>query len=122
MHEEPVVLAGASGELGGRIATELSRRRARVRGLVRPSLGHDKHAALKALGIDIAPVDFGDRRALAGACAGASIVVSALAGLRDVVVDTQTRLLETAVDAGVPRFMPSDFAIDTGVLRLVGAR
>jgi nucleoside-diphosphate-sugar epimerase len=39
-------------------------------------------------------------------------VGSALAGLRDVIVDAQTALLEGAVQAGVPRFIPSDYSID----------
>jgi nucleoside-diphosphate-sugar epimerase len=38
--------------------------------------------------------------------------VSALSGLREVIVDAQTRLLEAAVAAGVPRFIPSDYCID----------
>jgi len=38
--------------------------------------------------------------------------VSALAGLRDVVVDTQSILLEAALAARIPRFIPSDFAMD----------
>ena len=39
-------------------------------------------------------------------------MVSALAGLRDVVIDTQKVLLDAAVAAGVPRFIPSDFSLD----------
>ncbi|MBB4639233.1 hypothetical protein FHS01_005300 [Longimicrobium terrae] len=38
--------------------------------------------------------------------------MSALSGLREVIVEAQTRLLEAAVSAGAPRFIPSDFAID----------
>lgn len=49
---------------------------------------------------------------VAAACAGASCVVSALAGLREVIIDTQKVLLEAAVQAGVPRFIPSDYSID----------
>ena len=45
-------------------------------------------------------------------CRGAGCVVSALAGLRPVIVDTQSRLLEAAVAAGVKRFIPSDYSID----------
>jgi NmrA-like family protein len=44
------------------------------------------------------------------ACSGASCVVSALQGLRD--VEAQTVLLDAAVKAGVPRFIPSDYSID----------
>jgi hypothetical protein len=45
-------------------------------------------------------------------CRGAGCVVSALAGLRPVIVDTQSRLLEAAVAAGVKRLIPSDSSID----------
>jgi len=38
--------------------------------------------------------------------------VSALAGLRSVIVDAQTALLHAAVTARVPRFIPSDYSID----------
>ena len=46
------------------------------------------------------------------ACQGAACVVSALAGLRDVILEAQTLLLYAAVAAGVPRFIPSDYSID----------
>jgi len=39
-------------------------------------------------------------------------VVSALSGLRDVVVEAQTSLLDAAVKAEVPRSIPSDYSID----------
>jgi hypothetical protein len=38
--------------------------------------------------------------------------VSALAGLRDAIVNAQAALLEGAAAAGVPRFIPSDYSID----------
>jgi hypothetical protein len=43
---------------------------------------------------------------------GASTVVSALQGLRDVILDGQGALLNAAVAAKVLRFIPSDFALD----------
>ena len=46
------------------------------------------------------------------ACSGASCVVSALAGLRDVIVEAQTVLLDAAIKTDVPRFIPSDYSID----------
>jgi len=39
-------------------------------------------------------------------------VVSALSGTRSVVVDAQRALLAATVDAGVPRFVPSDYSAD----------
>jgi len=43
---------------------------------------------------------------------GGTVVLSVLAGLRDVIIDGQIKLLNSAVEAKVPRFIPSDFAID----------
>ena len=43
---------------------------------------------------------------------GTSCVVSALAGLADVIVDAQSVLLDAALKARVPRFIPSNFSID----------
>ena len=107
-----LVVAGATGNLGTRIAKALHQRGAHVRALVRPETDPAKVASLAQLGIEVLPVDFADHAALTRACAGASCVVSVLAGLRDVIVDTQTQLLDAAVAAGVPRFIPSDFSSD----------
>jgi len=84
-----VVLAGASGDLGERVARALVARGATVRALTRP-----------------------DAEAMRSACAGADCVVSTLSGLRPVIVDAQTQLLQAAVAAAVPRFIPSDYSID----------
>ena len=65
-----------------------------------------------ALGAEIVEVDFNSVTALTKACAGAACVVSAVSGLRDVIVNGQKRLLDAAVAAGVPRFIPSDYSID----------
>jgi hypothetical protein len=46
------------------------------------------------------------------ACIGVACVVSALQGLRDVIVDTQGVLLRSAVATGVARFIPSDYSVD----------
>ncbi|MEJ7663970.1 MAG: NmrA family NAD(P)-binding protein [Hymenobacter sp.] len=67
---------------------------------------------LRERGAAIIEVELADKAALTQALAGVACVVSALSGLRDVIVDTQTHLLAAAGTAGVPRFIPSDFAID----------
>jgi NmrA-like family len=51
-------------------------------------------------------------REVADACRGAVCVVSALNGVRDVIVDRQSVLLDAAVKAGVPRFISSDYSAD----------
>jgi nucleoside-diphosphate-sugar epimerase len=107
-----IVLAGAAGDLGHRIALALLARGAQVRALVRPGNTKPNVATLRERGAEIVEVDFKDAAALTRACVGASCVVSALSGLRDVIIDAQTHLLDAAVAAGVPRFIPSDFAID----------
>jgi uncharacterized protein YbjT (DUF2867 family) len=107
-----VVLAGATGNLGGRIAAALIRRGATVRAIVRRGAGADEVARLRELGVAVAEVDFASAVELANACSGATCVVSALAGLREVIVDAQSALLEAAVRASVPRFIPSDYSID----------
>ena len=112
MGDATIIVAGASGNLGGRIAKALRERGAIVRALVRSSTERDKIERLEALGVAIATVDSTSVSEVAAACSGASCVVSALNGLRDVMVDTQTVLLDAATKAGVPRFIPSDFSID----------
>ena len=106
------MLAGATGDLGFRIAQALIGRGANVRALVRPGNHKPVVTALQDLGAEIVAVDFSSVGALTQACAGAACVVSALSGLRDVIVDMQKRLLDATVAAGVARFIPSDFCID----------
>lgn len=108
----PVILAGATGNLGSRIAIALLDRGAAVRALVRSDSDPGAVEKLRRKGAMIAAVDFDSVPALTTACAGGTVVVSALAGLRDVIVDTQSRLLDAAIQAGVPRFIPSDYCID----------
>jgi nucleoside-diphosphate-sugar epimerase len=107
-----VVVAGATGGLGLRIARELGRRGAAVRAVIRPGTAPERTGPLEAAGATPVPVDLADRAALAHACTGAACVVSALNGLEETILDGQAALLEAAVAAGVPRFIPSDFALD----------
>lgn len=108
----PIVLAGGTGALGGRIAAELVRQGASVTALVRRGTQRAAIVTLEQAGARTAEVDFDDVASLSLACAGAACVVSALSGLREVVVDAQSRLLDAAVREDVPRFIPSDFAAD----------
>lgn len=108
----PIILAGATGNLGGRIARALVGRGADVRALVRRGTTPERISTLSKLGVTVTEVDLENVSEVAEACAGGACVVSALTGLRDVIVDRQTALLEAAVVAGVPRFIPSDFAAD----------
>jgi nucleoside-diphosphate-sugar epimerase len=112
MDDSTIIIAGATGNLGGRIARVLRDRGASVRALVRHGTARERLDRLRALGVEITSVDLGNMSETTSACSGASCVVSALAGLRDVIVEAQTLLLDAAITAGVPRFIPSDFSID----------
>ncbi|KPJ59780.1 MAG: NmrA family protein [Latescibacteria bacterium DG_63] len=107
-----IVLSGATGNLGRRIARALLEQSAKVRAMVRHGSAPDKIEELRKLGAEIAEVDLNSLDEATRACSGGSCVISALSGLRDVIVETQTLLLDAAVKAGVPRFIPSDYAID----------
>lgn len=104
-----IVLAGAGGDLGDRIARALIASGANVRVLVRSSASASALQDLVSLGAD---VDYRDPGSLERACAGAACVVSALNGLDPVILGTQGRLLDAAVAVGVPRFIPSDYSLD----------
>lgn len=112
MADKLVILAGGTGDLGERIARALVKRGATVRALVRPGTAADKLQKLRATDAIPVEVDLVAGDELTRACTGATCVVSALSGLHPVIVDAQGALLDAAVAAGVPRFIPSDFSVD----------
>ena len=109
MNAETVLVVGAAGKLGRKIA-----RAVQAKGF-RPKLGvrdvQGAPADLKGLG-DVVRADLTDPESLRMACDGVNIVISAVQGGPDVIVDGQTRLLEAAQATGVTRFVPSDFSLD----------
>ncbi len=107
-----IILAGATGDLGGRIARALVKRGAIVKALARRESDLDAIVHLRGAGVVVEKVDFENVAELVKALQGASCVVSALSGLRKTMIDVQTNLLTAAVEAGVPRFIPSDFSLD----------
>ena len=107
-----IAVTGATGNLGGRIVNALLDKGAQVRAIVRPKTEPAKIAELTTRGVQVVTVELTDHTALTQALAGADCIVSALQGLREVVVDGQTHLLNAAVAAGVPRFITSDFGVD----------
>ena len=109
-----LLLCGATGDLGGRIAVRLAERRVPFRALVRP--GRDT-AALRALGVELSVGDLTDPPSLDRALAGVRTVVTTanaigrrLAGAKDVSIDRVDRdgngaLIRAAGAAGVDRFV-----------------
>ncbi|KXJ94924.1 hypothetical protein Micbo1qcDRAFT_221431, partial [Microdochium bolleyi] len=89
-----VAVAGATGGMGRLVIQELSKRHVAVKALVRPGSNRQKLAPIAQLeGVSIVEVDMAD-------------------GLADVLLKTQGNLLQAAVAAKVPRFIPSDFSLD----------
>ncbi|WP_423922759.1 NmrA family NAD(P)-binding protein [Frigoribacterium sp. 2-23] len=107
-----VLVAGATGDLGGRIVRDLLDLDARVRVLTRPGSGTAGRRFAETPGVDVVEAAYSDASALARAVDGVETVVSAVSGVRPVIVDAQSALLAAAVRAGVPRFIPSDYAAD----------
>lgn len=107
---EKVLLAGAGGQLGRRVAAELAARGYAVRALSRGGPG-------AAAGGDVFAADARDAAALRGACDGAAAVVSALGAslrlgrtrgggdFREVDYAANRNLLAEAAAAGVRRFV-----------------
>ncbi len=107
-----IVIAGATGNLGGKITNALLALGAEVRAIVRMETDVNKIAALEQKGVQVFKVDTSLAKDIAAHCGGASCLVSALAGLKETIVDAQRIFLEAAVAAKVPRFIPSDYSID----------
>jgi uncharacterized protein YbjT (DUF2867 family) len=107
-----IVLAGATGNLGSRIARALRLRGASVRAIVRPGTSAERLSSLREQQVEIVQADLHAHADVVRACQDASCVVSALLGLRTTLIDTQGALLDAAIEAGVPRFIPSDYAMD----------
>jgi uncharacterized protein YbjT (DUF2867 family) len=107
-----VLVAGATGDLGQRIVRELLTNDVRIRVLTRPG----SSAADTLYGgngrIDIVTASYSDPDGLTAAVAGSDCVVSAVSGIRPVIVDAQRALLAASVAVGVPRFIPSDYSSD----------
>jgi len=112
MAEPTIAVAGAAGDLGGRIVAALAADGIVPHALISPGTPEPARERLRRLGGRPIEADPRDRRALTQALRGAECVISALNGLRPVIIDRQQLLLEAAIQAGTSRFIPSDFSID----------
>ncbi len=106
-----ILVAGATGNLGNKIIHELLLD-ADVRAIVRPQTDETKIQYLASKGVKICSVKEFSIEEVAIACQGVHCVVSAVAGLEDTIIHTQKILLQGAIKANVPRFIPSDFCTD----------
>lgn len=112
-----VLLAGATGDLGGWILRNLLALGATVRVLTRPETSTTRIAQLRAQGAEVIRSGYDEPGGLRRARTDVDCVVSAINGLDNAIFGAQSRLLEAAAAVGVPRFVPSDFSIDCRGIR-----
>ena len=118
MSTQTILLAGSTGMLGARIAEHLlDADGVDLRLLVRSTTldDPDKRRELDRLvdrGAHVVVGDVTDAPSLDEPTRGVDVVVSALQGGRDVIVDGQVALARAAAANGVRRILPSDFGLD----------
>jgi len=106
------VIAGATGNLGGKIVKSLLAKNAEVRAIVRLETDIEKIKDLEQKGVKVFQVDTNNKSEISKHCAGAHCFISALAGLSETVIDAQKIFLDAAIESNVPRFIPSDYSSD----------
>jgi nucleoside-diphosphate-sugar epimerase len=121
MEKTRVLVVGAAGWLGHQIAAALlDGGKAEVRALVRSNGSNPEKTKridiLRSRGMTVSLGDLNDPASLAKACEGIDVVISAVQGGPDVIVEGQSRLLAAAEAAGVKRMIPSDFSADISQL------
>jgi uncharacterized protein YbjT (DUF2867 family) len=113
---QTILLVGATGMFGSRIVHHLLLRPdARVRLLVRSADSPDKQALLRPLmdrGAEVVEGDLADEASLDRTTAGVDVIVSALQGGPDVIIDGQVALARSGARHGARRILPSDYGLD----------
>lgn len=118
-----ILVAGATGSLGGEICRRLAAAGRRVRGLVRRSSDPAAVARLRILGVETVEGDLKDPTSLARACRGVDAVVSTVTTVRsrqpgDSIEATdrqgQVALVDAACAAGVRRFVYVSYSRQIG--------
>ncbi len=115
---QTVLVAGATGMLGGRIASHLLEQpETDVRLLVRSGTMSDpakknQVSALTDRGARVVEGDLTDHASLDRATMGVDVIVCAAQGGPDVTIDGQLALVEAGKKHGVRRILPSDFTVD----------
>ena len=106
-----ILIAGPTGNLGPHLVKELTQKGHQVSVLVRPETvkNEDKMRPIKEAGARIIEGDLDHPESLAKACAGQQVVISAVGGGQ---IMQQVDLAKAAKDAGVERFIPSEFGVD----------
>jgi uncharacterized protein YbjT (DUF2867 family) len=113
---QSILLVGATGMLGSQIARNLlAAPNARLRLLTRTSKDADKTTKLSTFlkhGAEIVEGDLADAASLDRATRGVDVIISAVQGGPDVIIDGQVALATAGKRNGVRRILPSDFGLD----------
>jgi len=106
-----ILVVGPTGHLGRELVKACSQQGHEAHALVRPATRKDpaKMHALQAAGATIHEGDLKDYDSLLRACRSADIVISAVGGLQ---IGDEGALVKAVKEAGVQRFVPSDFGLD----------
>ncbi len=124
-----VLVAGATGFLGGEICRQLIGKNKNVKGLVRATSDANKVAKLKELGVEIVAGDLKDKSSLENALHGISAIISTVSStlsrqagdsIQTVDDEGQNNLIDAAVAANISQFvyvsfcaMPGQFPLQT---------
>ena len=105
------LIVGATGHLGQEMVKACKKQGHDVHALVRPATRKDavKMKPLEDAGARIHEGDLEDYDSLLRACRGADSVISAIGGFQ---IGQEGALVKAVKEAGVRRFIPSDFGLD----------
>jgi uncharacterized protein YbjT (DUF2867 family) len=103
-----VAVAGGTGGIGRHIVEGiLATKKHTVVVLSRTS----HNATIETLGAQVAAVDYADHASLVSSLRGVHTVISTIWATDETLATSQLALLRAAVEAGVKRFAPSEFAV-----------
>ncbi|MEP6955295.1 MAG: NmrA family NAD(P)-binding protein [Chthoniobacterales bacterium] len=110
---QTILLVGATGMFGSQIARHLlDQADARVHLLVRDQSKRASLEPMLARGAELVVGDLADPDSLDRATQGIDVIVSAVQGGPEVIIDGQVALAEAGKRNGVRRILPSDYALD----------
>ena len=92
-----IVIAGATGNLGGKIVKSLLAKNAEVRAIVRLETDLEKIKDLEQKGVKVFQVNTNNKSEISKHCVGANCFISALAGLSETVIDAQKIFLDASL-------------------------
>lgn len=113
-----ILVAGATGFLGGEICRQLIGKNKKVRALVRVTSDANKVAQLKDLGVEIVEGDLKDSSSLKNALEGVSVIISTVSStfsrqegdsIQTVDDEGQNNLINAAVHADISQFIYVSF-------------